>query len=165
MRMRALLFALLTHGVVLADTFTATVVKVTDGDTLTVLGLDGQRHIVRLAGIDAPEKRQPFWEASRTHLRKLADGREVAVRSLKNDRYDRVVATLHVDQVDINLAQVEAGWAWHRPVGSGQKAGERSTYKVAQARARDAQLGLWSQPGAQPPWTFRQRLQGEAQAR
>ncbi len=43
---------------VLADTFTGFVVKVADGDTLTVLDADRTQHKIRLSGIDAPESGQ-----------------------------------------------------------------------------------------------------------
>ena len=36
------------------------VVGVADGDTITVLDADKSRHKIRLAGIDAPEKKQAF---------------------------------------------------------------------------------------------------------
>ena len=41
----------------------ARVVGVTDGDTVTVLDANKVQHKVRLAGIDAPEKDQPFGTA------------------------------------------------------------------------------------------------------
>lgn len=51
---------LLSAGVVLADTLTGKVVGVSDGDTITVLDSDKRQHKIRVAGIDAPEKNQPF---------------------------------------------------------------------------------------------------------
>ncbi len=62
-----LAFALLSVGVCLvlllplvafADTLTGKVVKITDGDTLYVLDATYQQHKIRLAGIDAPERKQ-----------------------------------------------------------------------------------------------------------
>lgn len=41
------------------------VVAVADGDTLTVLDSGQRQHRVRLAEIDAPEKRQAFGERSK----------------------------------------------------------------------------------------------------
>ncbi len=39
-----------------ADSLTGKVVKITDGDTLTILDANYQEHKIRLAGIDAPEQ-------------------------------------------------------------------------------------------------------------
>jgi endonuclease YncB( thermonuclease family) len=41
-----------------ADTLTGKVVKITDGDTLYVLDANHEQHKIRLAGIDAPERKQ-----------------------------------------------------------------------------------------------------------
>ncbi len=43
-----------------ADTLTGKVVKITDGDTLYVLDAKYQQHKIRLAGIDAPERKQVY---------------------------------------------------------------------------------------------------------
>ena len=76
-----------------ADTRTieGIVVHVADGDTITVLDSNKVQHRVRLAGIDAPEKGQPFGNASRKRLRKLVAGKEVRVEFDKFDHYGRIV--------------------------------------------------------------------------
>ncbi len=52
---------------------------VADGDTVTVLDAERHQHKVRLAGIDAPEKAQPFDQASKISLSDQIFGREVTV--------------------------------------------------------------------------------------
>jgi endonuclease YncB( thermonuclease family) len=53
-----------------ADTLTGKVVKIMDGDTLYVLDANYKEHKIRLAGIDAPERKQAYglsvWSARRT---------------------------------------------------------------------------------------------------
>ncbi len=51
-----------------ADTLTGKVVKITDGDTLYILDANYKEHKIRLAGIDAPERKQAYGLASRKHL-------------------------------------------------------------------------------------------------
>jgi len=51
-----LVFAISAH----AETITGRVVGIADGDTVTVLDAQKVQHKIRLAGIDAPEKAQPF---------------------------------------------------------------------------------------------------------
>ena len=57
-----------------ADTLTGKVVKITDGDTLVVLDASRQQHKIRLAGIDAPETKQPFGKRSKEALSALVAG-------------------------------------------------------------------------------------------
>lgn len=74
------IFILLTMLVALAcqaEVITGKVVRVTDGDTITILDADKIQHKVRLAGIDAPEKAQAFGERSRDSLEDLVAGRSV----------------------------------------------------------------------------------------
>jgi len=67
------------------------VVNVADGDTITVLDSDKVQHRVRIAGIDAPEKGQPFGNASRKRLGDLVARKEVRVEFTKYDRYGHIV--------------------------------------------------------------------------
>lgn len=48
------------------------VVKVSDGDTITLLDAGNNQHKIRLNGIDAPEKSQAFGEKCRSHYVALA---------------------------------------------------------------------------------------------
>jgi endonuclease YncB( thermonuclease family) len=81
----------LPHSTSFAETIEGKVVKVADGNTITVLDSNKQQHRIRLAGIDAPEKGQPFGNASRKKLRDLVSGKEVKVEYDKHDRYGRIV--------------------------------------------------------------------------
>jgi endonuclease YncB( thermonuclease family) len=54
-----------------------------DGDTVTVLDAEGYQHKVRLAGIDAPERAQPFGQALNISLSDQIFAREVAVRAAR----------------------------------------------------------------------------------
>ncbi len=74
-----------------ADSLTGKVVKVADGDSITVLDSINTQHRIRLQGIDAPEKGQAFGNASRKHLANLVAGKEVTVKWDKRDRYRRIV--------------------------------------------------------------------------
>ena len=67
------------------------VVGVADGDTVTVLEESDQQHKVRLAGIDAPERRQAYGDRAKQHLSALVYGRAVVVVWDKRDRYGRIV--------------------------------------------------------------------------
>ncbi len=143
----------------LAATLQGTVVGISDGDTITVLDDSKTQHKVRLAGIDAPEKRQAFGNASKEHLSGLVYKRQVLVDYEKEDRYGRIVGKVVVNGVDANLAQVRAGLAWHYKVyQTEQSAEDRLEYSRAEEMARGAGRGLWGNGQAVPPWEYR-RLQ------
>lgn len=142
----------------LAGTYTGKVVGVADGDTVTVLDQAGVQHRVRLAGIDAPEKRQPFGAASKQSLAKLVFQKSVVVETHKTDRYRREVGKVLVNGEDANLAQVRAGLAWHyKQYSNEQSADDRQAYARAEAQARESRFGLWANPEQIPPWEFRRQ--------
>lgn len=149
----ALLCALTTAS---ADTLNGTVIAVQDGDTITVLVGGNTQHRVRLAGIDAPEKGQPFGQQAKESLSALVGGRAVEVHWHKHDRYGRVVGKVVHNSVDINLAQVDAGLAWHYlEYAREQSVADRALYAEAENRAREARLGLWRDAMPMPPWAYR----------
>ncbi len=94
-----------------ADTLTGKVVKITDGDTLYVLDANYQQHKIRLAGIDAPERKQAYGLASRKHLLSIVAGKQVTIEYQKRDRYGRILGKVWVNGVDACLEQVKAGFA------------------------------------------------------
>ena len=86
-------------------------ISVSDGDTIRVL-VDSQQLKIRLGGIDAPESDQPFGQASKRYLAEAVAGKMVVVVYEKKDRYGRVIGKVLLDGADMNLRQVEAGYAW-----------------------------------------------------
>lgn len=66
------LFITLAH----ADELNGKVINVADGDTITILTFQNQQHRIRIAGIDAPEKGQPFGIRSKQNLHHMAHGKE-----------------------------------------------------------------------------------------
>ncbi|NIC40113.1 thermonuclease family protein [Aquabacterium sp. A08] len=136
---------------------TGRVVAVVDGDTVQVY--DGtQRHTVRLAAIDAPERRQAHSQRARQQLAAWVAQREVLVTHRRTDRYRRLVGQVWLDGEDVGLRLVRAGLAWHAtPYQREQDPADRQAYAAAQAQARAERLGLWSDEAPQPPWLFRRQ--------
>lgn len=140
------------------ETFTAKVVNVSDGDTVKVYRLGVPETKVRLLGIDAPEKNQPFGQKAKEALNAKVAGKVVIVEAGKPDRYGRLLARLKLDGKDVNLSMVEEGWAWHyAQYARSQYLGDAEAYAAAQGRARSAHVGLWADTAqaAVPPWEFR----------
>ncbi len=82
-----------------AESLTGKVVKITDGDTLYVLDANHKQHKIRLAGIDAPERKQAYGLASRKHLASIVAGKQVRVEYQKRDRYGRIVEKVWVNRM------------------------------------------------------------------
>jgi len=139
-----------------ADPYTAKVVSVHDGDTITVRTLETIK--IRLDGIDAPELKQPFGQASRQALSGLVFGQSVTVKPKSKDRYGRTIARIEVDGRDVSLIQAKTGLAWWYQ----QYAKTDTILSNAQAKAKMEKLGLWSDPTPVAPWDFRK---GVASAR
>jgi endonuclease YncB( thermonuclease family)/methylphosphotriester-DNA--protein-cysteine methyltransferase len=138
------------------------VVRVSDGDTVTVLDKDNKQYKIRLAGIDAPESKQDYGQVSKDNLAKLVFGKQVTVLWDKVDKYRRTVGKILVDGRDINIEQVKGGFAWHyKKYESEQPPEDRVTYAEAERQARAAKLGLWQDPNPTPPGEWRQTVKLE----
>jgi len=138
------------------DTLTGKVVKITDGDTLYVLDANSEQHKIRLAGIDAPERKQAYGLASRKHLASIVAGKQVRIEYQKRDRYGRIVGKVLLDGIDVCLEQVKVGFAWHyKKYQHEQSAEGRELYADAEISAREERLGLWRENNPNPPWEYR----------
>ena len=157
MTIRKVLLAvwLLVAQLSFAAELTGLVVGVSDGDTITVL-VDKTPYKIRLAGIDAPESRQAFGQASKQHLSALVYKKPVTVLWDKKDRYGRTLGKVMVDGTDVCLEQIKAGWAWHyKRYASEQPAQDRADYAAAEDRAKGEHIGLWSDAQPTAPWDWR----------
>ena len=147
-----------------ATTIEGRVVGVADGDTITVLNASDTQHKIRLAGIDAPEKHQPFGQRSKESLSDLVFGRAVMVETDKRDKYGRNVGKVLVDGNDANLEKVKRGLACHyKQYEKEQPANDRVEYAVAEGAARASRLGLWADAEPVAPWEFRHRTKAALQ--
>ena len=69
----------LASASVSAATLNGKAVKVADGDTITIL-VGTEQHRIRLQGIDAPERKQPFGKVSGRSLSALVAGKQARSR-------------------------------------------------------------------------------------
>ena len=70
------LVSLILYSPALADTLQGKVVKIADGDTVSIVDDSGKKHRIRLMGIDAPEKDQPYGDSSTQGLVELASNKK-----------------------------------------------------------------------------------------
>ena len=147
-----------------AQTITGRVVRVADGDTVTVLDSSNTQHRIRLEGIDAPESHQAFGTQSKKRLSEMVFGKDVTVVYQKTDQYGRLVGKVVFDGKDVNLEQVKAGMAWHyKEYQREQAAADRELYAAAEDDARNGRRGLWQDADPVEPSAFRKEEKRERQ--
>lgn len=140
------------------------IVRVADGDTVTLLDERQTLHKIRLAGIDAPEAAMPYGQQATLYLGSLVFGKDVEAVTYKHDRYGRKVATLMLEALDVNLAMLQAGLAWHyKRYRKEQPAVQAQAYARAEELARTENLALWQDSDAIPPWDWRNRRRSRSQ--
>lgn len=147
----ALMLLAMMH-VAMAAEIIGRVVRITDGDTLTVLNMGNQQIKVRLSEIDTPESHQPYGSRAKQALSDLAFGKDVRVIVRSTDRYGRTVGRVYAGTIDVNAEMVRQGAAWvYRQYN-------RDPLLVSfEHEARLARRGLWALPETdrQPPWEWR----------
>lgn len=137
-----------------AETPLGRVVRIADGDSLTVLV--GQRQVkVGINGIDAPEKGQPFAEQSKENLSAMAFRNDARLECHKKDQYGRHVCKVWVQPsdcpscgqtLDVGHAQIISGMAWwFRKYIREQTLEDRGRYQLIDAsKRRAARATPWS---------------------
>lgn len=152
--MRKLLILIMTLFIVtlsFATTIKGKVIKVADGDTITILEENGNKTRVRFYGIDAPEKKQNYGIKSLDVLKDLIDKKEVEIEVKDKDQYGRVVGIVYYDKMNINLYMLETGNAWWYK----QYSKHNIEFKIAEEKAKLEKLGLWKEKNPTPPWIYR----------
>ena len=172
MKQFLIILALLTPLFAWADTLQGKVVKVADGDTVTIVDDKGNKHRIRLGGIDAPEKDQPYGTESTTNLEWLVYDKGVTIEYSKRDRYERIVGKVLVNpqgdifclaidcvrKVDAGLEQIKSGLAWHyKKYQREQSKEDRKLYSKAERESRRKPIGIWVSRKRVPPWEWRRK--------
>lgn len=150
------------------------VVGITDGDSLTArCGAPGsyEQVKVRLAGIDAPERKQAFGARSKEALSDIAHHKAARLDCVKADRYGRRVCNVWVapdsnptgpQTLDAGLAMVTVGMAWwYRAYSREQTPEARGQFEFAEFEAKARKVGLWRDVDPLAPWEWRKQQAAE----
>ncbi len=142
-----------------------------DGDSFNLQAKNNATVRVRIAGIDAPERAQPYGQKSKAALEGLLNAGPIRLEPVTVDRFDRWVANVYINDTDIGHAMVNQGWAWYfRRYKDDLQTFQQIRYELAEQTARQKRLGLWEGLDAaaadpalapEPPWRFRERLRKE----
>ena len=132
---------------------------------MTVLDEGKTQHKIRLAGIDAPEKGQPFGQKAKERMSDLVYGKEVRIEGDKRDRYGRTLGKVWVKPdecpdcsktLDAGLAMLTVGLAWHyKKYEKEQHPEDRGRYAFAEEEAKAKRVGLWADADPTPLWEWR----------
>jgi micrococcal nuclease len=140
--MIAIVVACLLAG---AEAHAQRVRQVIDGDTISVSGVG----VVRLLGVDAPEKTggyraaERFGDEATTFLKRLIEGRIVRLEfdGARKDQYKRTLAYVFLeDGTFANEAIIRAGWA---EVYRRFDLVRKPELMAAERDARAAHRGMW----------------------
>jgi endonuclease YncB( thermonuclease family) len=139
-----------------SESFSARVVGVADGDTITVIRDDVPERNpirIRLYGIDTPEKRQRYYAKAKQFTSDAVFGKTIIVEP-RGKHFERIVADVVLpDGRLLNHEIVRAGLAWWFEKYA---LGDRDLERL-QAEARRARRGIWSEDVGVPPWEWRRR--------
>lgn len=128
------------------------VTGVSDGDTIKCTEPTKQTITVRLANIDAPEKKQDFGQASKKVLSTLIYNKQVKINIQSQDKYGRYIGEVFHNGQNINKVMVNSGYAWAYTEYLSDK-----SYVSLENQARQAKLGLWVMPNPLYPSLFRKQ--------
>ena len=149
---------ILAAGPARAEVISGFITAITDGDTIQLRDGNRQFHSIRIEGIDAPEKTQPFGVKSQANMGRLAFNKNAVADCPRRDRYGHLVCKVTVNGVDVGLQQLADGMAWwYRKYARDQSPEDRASYGRAETMAKLRRLGLWAGPTPMPPWEWRQR--------
>lgn len=138
-----------------AGEFTGRVIGVASGNLIQVSSA-GARLTVRLAGVECPEKGQPYSDEAERFTSDLTRKTVVRVKVTDRDRAGRPVGEVTLmDGRNLNQEVLRAGYAWHS-----QSSHDEALRKL-EAEARAAKRGLWADPNPVPPWEHRYRKRRE----
>lgn len=159
-----LLIAMLLTTTIYAQLPLAKVYAVHDGDSYKIAFLNDTTNTkiwIRLHLVDAPEVKsniisnyQPDGAMIADYMRNYLKNQIVSVDTLYRDVYNRVVAKVYRDSVDVTEYMLKNGYAWYIPDGSKNI---DPKYKKAYLRARKLKINIWSNKNIIKPSTFRKR--------
>jgi micrococcal nuclease len=134
-----------------AESFSAKVVSVLDGDTFKIQLSDTQAKVI-LYGVDCPEVGQEYGQEARKFTNDSCYGKTVTIDLRGKDKTGRLIGVVTLpDGTNLNHELVRKGLAWW----SDKFAPKDETLKQLHTEAKTAHLGLWSASNPIPPWIFR----------
>ncbi|WP_045494013.1 thermonuclease family protein [Chryseobacterium sp. StRB126] len=147
---RLMLMSLLFPAILFSQT-SGKVIKVSDGDTITVLLKGNTQKKLRLAEVDCPENGQAFGKNAKQFTSSQVFGKTVKFKETSTDRYGRSIAKIYYDNdkyLSKEVIKAGMGW-WYFSYSKDDSLGK------LQEKAQQNKIGLWQDVHAVAPWDFR----------
>ncbi|MGB4075640.1 thermonuclease family protein [Pseudomonas sp.] len=148
----AMIMSSLLSGLAHAEQISCRVVAISDGDSFDCATTASTQIRVRMAEIDAPERKQPYGQQAKQALTKLIYDKSVMLHVHSIDRFGRTLARVFIGTLDVNSSMVQQGAAWaYTEQLKDQNLRDTETF------ARNMDKGLWAQPAEDivAPWKWR----------
>lgn len=127
------------------------VIKISDGDTITVLLKGNTQKKLRLAEVDCPENGQAFGKNAKQFTSAQVFGKTVTFKETSTDRYGRSIAKIYYDNdkyLSKEVIKAGMGW-WYFSYSKDDSLGK------LQEKAQQKKIGLWQDIHAVAPWEYR----------
>ncbi|VEH19260.1 Thermonuclease precursor [Chryseobacterium nakagawai] len=127
------------------------VIKISDGDTITVLLKGNTQKKLRLAEVDCPENGQAFGKNAKQFTSAQVFGKTVTFKETSTDRYGRSIAKIYYDNdkyLSKEVIKAGMGW-WYFSYSKDDSLGK------LQEKAQQKKIGLWQDVHAVAPWEYR----------
>lgn len=154
---RLMLLSLLFPAILFSQT-SGKVIKISDGDTITVLLKGNKQKKLRLAEVDCPENGQAFGKNAKQFTSAQVFGKTVKFIETSTDRYGRSIAQIYYDNdkyLSKEVIKAGMGW-WYFSYSKDDSLGK------LQEKAQQNKIGLWQDINAIEPWEYRKMKREQA---
>lgn len=142
--------ALCLPSLLMAYTMSGRVLRVDNGNTVTIVDSNNIQHTVRLQDLQAPGLDQPSGRRSQINLQGMVGGKQVTIEYDPKTGFAAPMGRVFVGGEDVNLKQIEQGMAKFRSSGVGTDKETERRYEAAQEQAKSEQRGVWYVPSKRP---------------
>ncbi|MGE8434582.1 thermonuclease family protein [Chryseobacterium joostei] len=149
--MKRLMLLSLLFPVIMFSQTSGKVIKISDGDTITLLLKGNEQKKLRLAEVDCPESGQPFGKNAKQFTSAQVFCKTVKFIETNKDRYGRSIAKVYYDNgkyLSKELIKAGMGW-WYFSYSKDASLGQ------LQENAQRSKVGLWQDVHAMAPWEYR----------
>ncbi len=147
------LILLLLPSIIFSETITGKVIKVADGDTITILTPGNEQIKIRLSVVDTPEGGQAYGKKAKQFTSRMVYKKNVQVEKETVDRYGRTVGFVCIEGANLSEEIIRNGHGWvYRKYCTADYCHD---WLKLEETARDANVRLWADKNPQPPWEWR----------